>query len=144
MPNGVWTYVSARISLALRSIPNHGSHPYIGVRNQGGTPMTSTLANRRVLAAVAAGVLALGVGAPAAGASPVDLTSDSDASAGSTQIQPGTPVSTNRNTGGDISDWGVVAIGTGAASLALISIGGTRAASRRRHQQQTARQSVAA
>jgi hypothetical protein len=105
--------------------------------------MTSTLTNRRVVAAIAAGVLALGVGAPTAGASPVDLTSDPDASAGSTQIQPGTPVSTNHNTGSEISDWGVVAIGTGAASLALISIGGTRAATRRRHQQRTARQSIA-
>jgi hypothetical protein len=107
--------------------------------------MTSKLTKRRVVAAIAAGALALGVGAPAAGARPYDLNSaNSDAPAGSTQVQPGIPVSTNRNTGGDISDWGVVAIGTGAASLALISIGGTRAASRRRHQQQTARQSVAA
>jgi hypothetical protein len=47
---------------------------------------------------------------------------------------------TSHSPGGGISDWGYVAIGSGAASLALAGVGGTRVASRRRQQRLTAHQ----
>ena len=102
--------------------------------------MTRTFANRRAAGIVAA-ALALGVAAPTASARPFDLNSgDSYVQVGPRQSQPNAPA----NAGGGISDVGIVAIGTGAATLALVGVGGTRAASRRRQPQRTARQSTIA
>ena len=101
--------------------------------------MTRTLANRRTAGIVAA-ALALGVAAPTAGARPFDLNSaGSFVPAG----QPAQSVQTTSHpAGGDISGWGYVAIGSGAASVALVGVGGTRAASRRRQRQRSAGQST--
>jgi hypothetical protein len=105
--------------------------------------MTRSLTHRRTAAAVAA-ALALGIAAPAAGARPIDF---------SPRFQPIVPAqkqatsvheTTSRPNGSDISDWGYVAIGSGVASLALISVGGTRAAARRRRERTTVQPRVAA
>jgi hypothetical protein len=102
--------------------------------------MTSTFANRRT-AGIISVALALGIAAPA-GAKPFDLNQQgSEVPAGSAQVQAQSlPATTRHTTSGGISDWGYVAIGSGAASLALIGIGGTRVAGRRRQQRITAQQ----
>ena len=97
--------------------------------------MTHTSTKRRAAGAVVA-ALALSVGAPTAGARPFDLNpAGSFVPVGSAQTAA--PNATSHTNGGDISDWGYVAIGSGAASLALLGIGGTRAAGRRRHRRRT-------
>jgi hypothetical protein len=93
--------------------------------------------------AIALAALAIGISAPAAGARPFDLNgSDSVAPV---QVAPplaqGVEPSTN-NADGDISNVGYVAIGSGAATLALVGVGGTLAATRRRHRRRIATQST--
>lgn len=96
--------------------------------------MTCSVAHRRT-AGIVSLALALGVAAPAA-ARPFDLTQQgSYVSVASAQTRSSNvPVATNHTTSSGISDWGYVAIGSGVASLALIGVGGTRVASRRRQQ----------
>lgn len=105
--------------------------------------MTRSLANRRTAAVIAA-VLALGAAAPAAGARPVDS---------GPVFQPAVPVPApttslhavaTRPGGGDISDLGYVAIGSGVAALAMLTVGGTRTATRRRRQRMATQARVAA
>lgn len=100
----------------------------------------------RRAAPVVLAAIALGIIAPAAGARPADPNSGSSSvSTGSTQAPASrSALRASRSHGGAISGWGYVAIATGAASFALISIAGTHAASRRRQQRRTARQSIAA
>ncbi len=91
--------------------------------------MTCTFAHRRT-AGIISVALALGIAAPA-GARPFDLNqqgSYAPAESAQTHAQ-GVSASTS-----GITDWGYVAIGSGVASLALVGVGGTRVASRRRHQ----------
>jgi hypothetical protein len=97
--------------------------------------MGHKFANRRAAGAVVT-ALALGIAAPAAGATPMNLnTAGSEVPAGSIQTQP---TVTSHDPGGNISDWGAVAISAGTASVTLVSIGGTRAATRRRQRQRAA------
>jgi hypothetical protein len=106
--------------------------------------MTRTLTNRHTAGIIAA-ALALGIAAPA-GARPFNLNSvGSEVPAGSSQT-PGQSVTLTPShaSGGDISELGYVAIGTGGAAVALIGIGGTRAASRRRQQPSATRRSTTA
>ncbi|MDQ6729273.1 MAG: hypothetical protein M3022_02940 [Actinomycetota bacterium] len=96
--------------------------------------MTCTVVHRRT-AGIVSLALALGVAAPAA-ARPFNLNQQgSIVSAGPAQTySSNVPAATSHTTSGGISDWGYVAIGSGAASLALIGVGGTRVAGRRRQQ----------
>lgn len=106
--------------------------------------MSSAVANRRA-AGIVSLALALGVAAPA-GARPFDLNQQgSYVPAASAQARASSvPETTSHTTSSGISDWGYVAIGSGAASLALIGFGGTRVAGRRRQQQVTAQRSTIA
>jgi hypothetical protein len=138
-PAGLWR--KGHQQLMITGDHHKGSDPQSNsVPNQGGSHMTRTFANRRAAGFVAA-ALALGVAAPTACARPFDLNSaGSYVQVGPRQSQPNAPA----NAGGGISDVGIVAIGTGAATLALVGVGGTRAASRRRQRQRTAPQSTIA
>jgi hypothetical protein len=105
--------------------------------------MTCTFANRRT-AGIISVALALGIAAPA-GARPLDLNQQGSyvpAESAQTQAQ-GVPATTSHTSSG-ISDWGYVAIGSGAASLALIGVGGTRVAGRRRQRPSATRGSTTA
>jgi hypothetical protein len=115
--------------------------------------MTRTHFNRRATGAVLA-ALALGATAPAAGARPIDSNSANspvppgafilqEKKVSAAQTQRVAPATASHNTGG-ISDWEYAAIGTGAAAVALIGVGGTLTTSRRRQVRRTARQSIAA
>ncbi len=108
--------------------------------------MTSTFANRRTAGIISA-ALALGIAAPA-GARPFDLNEQGSyvpAESAQTQAQ-GVAATTSHtsHTSSGISDWGYVAIGSGAASLALIGVGGTRVAGRRRQRPSATRGSTTA
>lgn len=104
--------------------------------------MTRSLTKHRTAAAIAA-ALALGIAAPAA-ARPIDLgpgvRSFTPAPAPTTTVH----ATASRPSGSNTSDWGYVAIASGVASLAIISVGGTRAATRRRRQRTTVQPKVAA
>jgi hypothetical protein len=101
--------------------------------------MRHPFANRRAAAAVVAAI-GLGIAAPVASARPFDLNSTgSFVQAGSTQTRAQTaPQAASHNNGDDISGWGYVAIGSGVASLAFISVGGARTVTRRRQRQRAA------
>lgn len=105
--------------------------------------MTRSLTNRRTAAAIAA-TLALGIAAPAAGARPIDLGPRFQSIAPTPAPATTAHATTSRPAGSDISDWGYIAVGSGVAALALVSVGGTRAATRRRRQRTTAQPKVAA
>ena len=90
--------------------------------------------SHRHAAGIMAATLALGIVAPAA-ARPIDPPGAAVSSAPAvashkliTDVRAGAVPAA----GSGVSDWGYVAIGSGAASLVLIGVGGTRAASRRR------------
>ena len=103
--------------------------------------MTRVFSNRCITGIVTA-TLALGIAAPAAGARPFnENTNGSYVPVGpaQTQVQAASaPAATSHSTGGEVSEWGYVAIGSGVASLALISVGGTWTLVRRRQRQRTA------
>lgn len=107
--------------------------------------MTRQSAGRRatIIALVA---LAIGTSAPAAGARPFDNGAAPVPVAPPVQVAPPAAqsigASSNGATGGDISDVGYVAIGSGAATLALVGVGGTLVATRRRHRRRIATQST--
>lgn len=109
--------------------------------------MTRTHIKRRTAGIILA-TLALGAAAPAAGARPYYLNQNgTPVPAGSTvPVAPpqapaqSIPEATGHDAGGGISDWGYVAIGSGAASVAFVGIGAGLAASRRRLQQRALRQ----
>jgi hypothetical protein len=92
--------------------------------------------------AIALAALAIGISAPAAGAR-IDLNGAD--SVAPVQVAPplaqSVEPSTN-NADGDISNVGYVAIGSGAATLALVGVGGTLAATRRRHRRRIATRST--
>jgi hypothetical protein len=96
--------------------------------------MTCTIAHRRT-AGIISLALALGAAAPAA-ARPVDLNQQGSivSAAPAQTYSSNVPAATSHTTSGGISELGYVAIGSGAASLALICVGGTRVAGRRRQQ----------
>jgi hypothetical protein len=97
--------------------------------------MSCTATNRRV-AGIVSVALALSVAAPA-GARPFDLDNQgSYVPVASAQPQP--PSATDSHGAGGVSDLGYVAIGSGAAALTLVGVGGTRVASNRRRQRITA------
>jgi hypothetical protein len=100
--------------------------------------MTRTLTTRHTAGMIAA-ALALGIAAPA-GARPFDLNSVGSFVPAASSQRPAQSVTVTPSPagGGDISGLGYLAIGTGGAAVALIGIGGTRAASRRRRQQPSA------
>ena len=104
--------------------------------------MTRSLTNRRTVAAVAA-ALALGI-APAAGARPIGAGPEFQSAAPVPVPATTVHATTSRPGGSDVSGWGYVAIGSGVASLALIGVGGTRAATRRRRQRTTVHPRIAA
>jgi hypothetical protein len=100
--------------------------------------MTRSLTNRRAAVAAAA-ALAFGLAAPAAGARPIDPgVTYSFLAASPAAVSPARAESTASRAGGGISDWGYLAIGSGAGSLVLIGAGGTRALTRRRRRHQAA------
>ena len=105
--------------------------------------MTRSLANRRTAAAIAA-TLALGIAAPAAGARPIDLAPNFQPTSPAQTPATTVHVTTSRPSGSNVSGWEYVALGSGVASLALISVGGTRAASRRRRERTGVQPRVAA
>lgn len=121
--------------------------------------MTHSRTNRTAAGTVLA-ALALGIAAPAASTRPFDLNQQvSDVRPASAhvyvppaslaphlarvtpvyvppsglapRVAPGTPRA-QHSTGSGTSVWEFVAVGSGAAALTLIGVGGTRAASRRR------------
>ena len=104
--------------------------------------MTRQSAGRRATA-IALVALAIGISAPAAGARPLDLNGAD--SVAPVQVAPplaqSVEPSTN-NADGDISNVGYVAIGSGAATLALVGVGGTLVATRRHHRRRIATQST--
>jgi hypothetical protein len=105
--------------------------------------MTRTLANRRTAGIITA-ALALGIAAPA-GARPFDVNSaGSYVPTGSSLTSAQGVALTPSRAGGGIPGLGYVAIGTGGAAVALIGIGGTLVASRRRHQPSATRGSTTA
>jgi hypothetical protein len=96
--------------------------------------MARSLTNRRATVAAAA-ALAVGLAAPVAGARPVEPGATySFLAASPAAVSPARAESTASRAGGGISDWGYLAIGSGAASLVLIGAGGTRVVTRRRRQ----------
>ena len=92
--------------------------------------------HKRIASGIAAIALALGTVAPAA-ARPIDLNAQgTNVPAGLAKepsVQPATHHSSSNG-----SDWGYIAAGAGAASLALIGIGGTTVARRQRRIRQSA------
>jgi hypothetical protein len=106
--------------------------------------MTRTLANRRTAGIITA-ALALGIAAPA-GARPFDVNSAGSyvPTGSSLTSAQGVALTPSRAGGGGIPGLGYVAIGTGGAAVALIGIGGTLVASRRRHQPSATRGSTTA
>jgi hypothetical protein len=94
--------------------------------------MIKSLASRRAALTVAA-TLALGIGAPAAGAKPIDSGPAGAPVIVGVSPTPGSSVQPGAShpTGAGVPEWVYVAIGSGVASLALISIGGSRVVSRR-------------
>lgn len=107
--------------------------------------MTRQSARRRAMT-IALVALAIGTSAPAAGARPFDNGAAPVPVAPPVQVAPPAAQSVahpgNDATGGDISNVGYVAIGSGAATLALVGVGGTLAATRRRHRRRIATQST--
>ena len=107
--------------------------------------MTRQSARRRVTT-IALAALAIGISAPAAGARPFDVPGAQVPVAPPAQVaSPATQSveqSSNDPTGGDISSVGYVAIGSGAATIALLGAGGTLAATRRRQRRRSAMQST--
>ena len=108
--------------------------------------MTRQSARRRVTT-IALVALAIGITAPAAGARPFELNGTGQvpvappvqaAPAAAQSVKP----TSNSATGGDISNVGYVAIGSGAATIALLGAGGTLAATRRRQRRRSAVQST--
>jgi hypothetical protein len=103
--------------------------------------MTLSFVNRR--SAVLAAAIVLGVATPIAEAKPIDT---GPAGSGPASAQVAAPVAAMRLTtahpAGGISDWGYVAIGSGVASLMLISAGGTHVVSRRRRKHDSVRPRV--
>ena len=99
--------------------------------------MTRQAARCRATTIVLA-ALAIGISAPVAGARPFDLNGpDSVAPVHvapplARSVEPSTS-----NADGDISNVGYVAIGSGAATLALVGVGGALAATRRRRRMAT-------
>ena len=98
--------------------------------------MTVSPARRRTAGILAA--VALGFAAPAAGAKPVDTGPGFVKGAPSDWPVTTVHVTESHPSGGSISDLGYVAIGSGVAALALVGVGGTRAAGRRRRRQRSA------
>lgn len=105
--------------------------------------MTRTIANRRGAGIVLAAV-ALGTAAPTASARPFNVNQQGSFVPVSPPPAQAVPPTSSHANGGDISELGYVAIGSGAVSLALISVGGTRTASRRRQQRRIPGQSTIA
>ncbi|HET7380894.1 MAG TPA: hypothetical protein VFJ24_12690 [Gaiellales bacterium] len=106
--------------------------------------MTRQSARRRVTT-IALAALAIGISAPAAGARPFDLGGQVPVAPPVQVASPATQSveqSSNDPTGGDISNVGYVAIGSGAATIALLGAGGTVAATRRRQRRRSAVQST--
>ena len=91
--------------------------------------MTGTLTHYRTAALLTA-ALSVGIAAPA-GARPFDL--NSQGSFVPVNINPPAVQSVASSAGGGISDLGYVGIGTGGVAVVLISAGGIRTATRRRH-----------
>ena len=93
--------------------------------------MTRTTVLRRILAVVAV-ALALSTTAGPASARTFDFNSN-----GSLVQQPAQSISpaTAPVSGGNSTEWGYVAIGSSAAALVLIGVGGTLTIGRRRAQQ---------
>ena len=106
--------------------------------------MTRSLTKRRTAAAIAAALALAASAAPAAGARPIDQAPTFQPTAPAHAPATAVHATTSRPAGSDISDWGYVAIGSGVTSLALISVGGTRAATRRRRQRTVPQPRVAA
>jgi hypothetical protein len=105
--------------------------------------MTRQSARRRATSIVLA-ALAIGISAPAAGARPLDLNAANSLVPVNVSPPPFQSVepSNGNASGGDISDVGYIAIGSGAATIALMGVGGTLAATRRRHRRHMATQST--
>jgi hypothetical protein len=105
--------------------------------------MTRQSARRRATSIVLA-ALAIGISAPAAGARPFDLTGADAVAPVHVAPPPAQSVAqtSSETSGGDISNVGYVAIGSGAATFALIGVGGTLAATRRRQRRRTATRST--
>ncbi|MGZ4197628.1 MAG: hypothetical protein ACXVUE_09115 [Solirubrobacteraceae bacterium] len=108
--------------------------------------MTRQSARRRATT-IGLAALAIGISAPAAGARPFDLSGTAQVPV-APPVQVAPPVAqsvelgSNDATGGDISNVGYVAIGSGAATIALLGAGGTLAATRRRQRRRSAMQST--
>ncbi len=102
--------------------------------------MTRTTVLRRILGVVAV-ALALGTTAGPASARTFDFNSN-----GSLVQQPA-PNSSHTSTpamGGSSFEWGYIAIGSSAAGLVLIAVGGTLTTTRRRQRRQNNRRSTMA
>ncbi|HKO28086.1 MAG TPA: hypothetical protein VJU80_11555 [Solirubrobacteraceae bacterium] len=99
--------------------------------------MTRTSATRSVSAILA--VLALGISAPVAGAKQIDTgpTVPFVAASPSPSLA-NSPSATSHHGGGATSEWEIVAVASGAASLALFGVGVTLLATRRRRERRTA------
>jgi hypothetical protein len=92
--------------------------------------------HKPITAGIAALALALGTAAPAA-ARP--FITDAQGSNVPAPLIAQPPVqATSHHNNGDGSDWGYIAAGAGAASLALIGIGGTVAGRRQRRTRRSA------
>jgi hypothetical protein len=95
--------------------------------------------HKRITAGIAALALALATAAPAA-ARPFDLNAQGPNVPVAVNAQPPVQTTAHHNSGDD-ADWGYIAAGAGAASLALIGIGSSVAG---RRQRRTRRSAVAA
>jgi hypothetical protein len=99
----------------------------------------------RRAASILLALLALGITAPIAGAKPID-SGATPSYAFTSPIQPGAsnmPASVMHSSHSAISSWGYLAIGIGAAAVAVVSVGGMQAAGRRRRQRRTAQHPMA-
>jgi hypothetical protein len=92
--------------------------------------------HKRITAGIAALAIALATAAPAA-ARPFDLNGQGSNVTVNPNVQP-IVQATSHHSSGDGSDWGYIAAGAGAASLALIGIGSTVAGRRQRRTRQSA------
>ena len=137
-PNGAWRKTCRGRMILCHNIDRLvASDP---VRGLGGNH-DSRISNRRI-AGIVTVMLALGIAAPAAGARAFNENTNGSyipVGPAQTNVQaPSAPAATSHSTGGEVSEWGYVAIGSGVASLALISVGGTWTLVRRRQRQRTA------
>ena len=92
--------------------------------------------HKRITAGIAALGLALGTAAPAT-ARPFDLNQQGSNVPAGMNLQPPVQAASHHGSGNG-SDWGYIAAGAGAASLALIGIGGTAVGRRQRRTRSSA------